>query len=182
MRVRERRTVSVFDTAGMNREANERRELLLDYLNAQRRHVLGIVDGLTEEQLRRPVLGSGWSCMGMLSHLALDIEDFWFTAVVGGQGCDVRATSNAWHVPDDVPAMRMIDRYRAAILRSDSVIGSTAVGAPPGWWPQDLFGDWRMEDLGEVMLHVMAETACHAGHLDAVRELLDGRQWMVLTD
>jgi len=30
------------------------------------------------------------------------------------------------------------------------------------------------------MLHVIKETACHAGHLDAVRELIDGRQWIVL--
>jgi Protein of unknown function (DUF664) len=30
------------------------------------------------------------------------------------------------------------------------------------------------------MLHVIKETACHAGHLDVVRELLDGRQWIVL--
>ena len=181
MRRLERRTVPVADTLGMDREADERRDLLLDYLNAQRRHVLGIVDGLTEEQLRRPVLASGWSCMGMLSHLALDIEDFWFTAVMGGQGFDVQTTSNAWHVPDDVPAVRMIDRYRASITRSDAVIATTSVGVAPRWWPADLFGDWRIEDLGEVMLHVMAETACHAGHLDAVREMLDGRQWMVLT-
>jgi hypothetical protein len=32
------------------------------------------------------------------------------------------------------------------------------------------------------MLHVITETACHAGHLDAVRELIDGRTWMVLTE
>jgi len=31
------------------------------------------------------------------------------------------------------------------------------------------------------MLHVIVETACHAGHLDAVRELIDGRRWLVLT-
>jgi hypothetical protein len=29
------------------------------------------------------------------------------------------------------------------------------------------------------MLHVITETACHAGHLDAARELIDRRQWMV---
>jgi hypothetical protein len=29
---------------------------------------------------------------------------------------------------------------------------------------------------------VIAETACHAGHLDVVRELIDGRRWLVLTD
>ena len=32
------------------------------------------------------------------------------------------------------------------------------------------------------MLHVLRETAVHAGHLDAVAELLDGRQWIVIGD
>jgi hypothetical protein len=32
------------------------------------------------------------------------------------------------------------------------------------------------------MLHVITETACHAGHLDAVRELIDGRTWLILTE
>ena len=40
----------------------------------------------------------------------------------------------------------------------------------------------HLDDLRHVLLHVIAETACHAGHLDALRELIDGRQWMVLTD
>jgi len=31
------------------------------------------------------------------------------------------------------------------------------------------------------VLHVITETATHAGHLDAVRELIDGRTWMILT-
>jgi hypothetical protein len=31
-----------------------------------------------------------------------------------------------------------------------------------------------------VLVHVLVETATHAGHLDAVRELLDGRQYIVL--
>ncbi|MBO1753674.1 DUF664 domain-containing protein [Allobranchiibius sp. CTAmp26] len=158
------------------------RDLLLDYLRAQRRHVLGIVDGLTEEQLRRTVLPSGWSCAGMLAHLASDIEDFWFTAVVAGEGQDYQNAPDVWDVPVDVPALRMVDRYRAAITRSDAVIARTPAHTPPGWWPGDLFGDWRMHDLGEVILHVIAETACHAGHLDAQREIIDGRQWMVLTD
>jgi len=39
-----------------------------------------------------------------------------------------------------------------------------------------------MDDLREILLHVITETACHAGHLDAARELIDGKQWLVLTD
>jgi hypothetical protein len=31
-----------------------------------------------------------------------------------------------------------------------------------------------------VLLHVLTETSIHAGHLDAVRELIDGRQWVVV--
>jgi hypothetical protein len=45
-----------------------------------------------------------------------------------------------------------------------------------------LFGDWRLDNLGDVLMHVIGETATHAGHLDAARELIDGRQWLVLTD
>ena len=37
-------------------------------------------------------------------------------------------------------------------------------------------------DLREILLHVIAETATHAGHLDAARELINGRQWIVLTE
>ncbi|HEU5416746.1 MAG TPA: DUF664 domain-containing protein, partial [Streptosporangiaceae bacterium] len=55
--------------------------LLLDYLNGQRRHVLGILDDLSEDDLRRPVLPSGWTSLGMVRHLALDVERFWFRAV-----------------------------------------------------------------------------------------------------
>ncbi len=152
------------------------------YLDAQRQHVLGIVEGLDEEQLRRTVLPSGWSCATMLSHLAIEVEDFWFTAVMSGAGTDWQNAPNAWEVPDDVPASDWIDRYRAAIARSEAVVAGLAVDTEPPWWPGDLFGQFRLGDLGEVLLHVTVETACHAGHLDAVREQIDGRQWMVLTD
>ena len=48
--------------------------------------------------------------------------------------------------------------------------------------PDPRWGAWgsRFSDLRFVMLHVLKETSCHAGHLDAVRELIDGRQWIVL--
>ncbi len=101
-------------------------ELLLSHLRVQRQHVLGILDGLAEDDLHRPLLPSGWSCLGLVQHLALDVERFWFRAVVAGE--------------------------RGVI-----------------------------EELSEVLLHVITETACHAGHPDAARELIDGRRWMVLT-
>jgi hypothetical protein len=45
-------------------------------------------------------------------------------------------------------------------------------------------GEWgkRFTSLKVVTLHVLKETANHAGHLDAAAELLDGRQWIVMGD
>ena len=42
--------------------------------------------------------------------------------------------------------------------------------AAPASWPS-FFGSWRLENMRAVILHVITETACHAGHLDAAREL-----------
>src|SRR4051812_50191282 len=60
------------------------RDLLRDRLDGQRRHVLTQLEGLSEEQLRRPVLPSGWSCLGLVRHLTLSDERYWFEVVVAG--------------------------------------------------------------------------------------------------
>jgi hypothetical protein len=49
------------------------------------------------------------------------------------------------------------------------------------WWPHDLFGEPHLRTLRDVLLHVITASACHAGHLDAARGLIDGRRWLVLT-
>ena len=49
---------------------------------------------------------------------------------------------------------------------------------PSGW----IFPGLPSRPLRDTVLHVITETATHAGHLDAVRELIDGRTWMILTE
>jgi uncharacterized damage-inducible protein DinB len=153
-------------------------QVLLSYLDAQRRHVLGILEGLDEDALRRPVLPSGWSCLGLVRHLALDDERFWFRGVVAGQ--PEPTDEDSWQVGPQVPAAAVLDGYRQEIARANAVITSTPLDAAPAWWPAEVFGDWRLDDLRDVMLHMITETACHAGHLDAARELIDGRTWLVV--
>jgi hypothetical protein len=158
--------------------------MLLDYLDAQRRHVLGILDSLDEEALHRSVLPSGWSCIGLVNHLAVDVERFWFRAVVAAEPDVVTAMSggeNAWKVGPEVSSADVLDLYRREAELADAVIGETSLDAPPAWWPE-YFAGWHVDNLREIILHVLVETACHAGHLDATRELIDGRQWMVLTE
>ena len=158
-------------------------EALLASLNAQRRHVLGILEGLSDEALRRPVLPSGWTCLGLVRHLALDVERFWFREVIAGETIDLDGGADvAWQVAADEPVDTVFDLYRHEIELASAIIAATPPDAAPAWWPEDLFPNFRMHDLRETVLHVITETACHAGHLDAARELIDGRTWLVLTD
>ena len=157
------------------------RDLLLTSLADQRAHVLGILDGLSEADLRRPVLPSGWSCLGLVQHLALDVERFWFRAGVAGEQVELADGDAAWQVGPDVPAAEVLGLYRRETGLADAVVAVTDLHAPPAWRPVELFGEWGPRDLRAVLLHVITETACHAGHLDAARELIDGRTWLVLT-
>ena len=75
---------------------------LLATLQSQRAHVLGILEGLDADTLRRTVLPTGWSMLGMVNHLTYDIEQFWFRAVVAGEQpvIDQLPTGDeGWRVP-----------------------------------------------------------------------------------
>jgi len=159
-------------------------ETLLAYLDHQREHVLGILEGLDDDALRRPVLPSGWTCLGLVQHLSRDIEYFWFRGTVAAEP-DVtedliRNPGDAWKVAADTSTEAVCDGYRMEIARANAVIAATPLDAAPAWWPPELFGGWRLDTVRQIVLHVITETATHAGHLDAVRELIDGRRWMVL--
>jgi hypothetical protein len=71
--------------------------------------------------------------------------------------------------------------YREEIAHSDAIIETISLNTPPRqrdpWW-----GEWaaRFTDLRYIIMHVITETACHAGHLDAAAELIDQRQWVVV--
>lgn len=160
---------------------NDETAALLRSLDNQRGHVLGILEGLSDDDLRRPVLPTGWNCVGLVQHLALDVERWWFWNVTAGKTApEDPQTDDAWQVPPGVPAAEILDLYRSQTERATNVITATPLDAAPKWWPEDMFGSWRLRNLRETMLHVITETACHAGHLDAARELIDGRTWLIL--
>jgi uncharacterized damage-inducible protein DinB len=157
------------------------REALLAALREQREHVLRAVAGLSDEDLRRPVLPSGWTCLGLVQHLALDVERFWFRAVVAGEAVDLCSGDEAWRVDPGRPADAVLHAYREEARAADEVVARTDLAAQPAWWPVEVFADLPVRDLRSTVLAVIVETACHAGHLDAARELLDGHQDLVLT-
>jgi hypothetical protein len=145
--------------------------------------VIAQLQGLSDEQLRRPVLPSGWSCLGLVRHLTLSDERYWFEVVVAGEPLDFwpEGENGDWVVGPDETADEVLADYRSAIQRSDEIVAARSLDQAPAhpedWWAE---AGVRFPDVRAVALHVLVETATHAGHLDAVRELLDGRQHIVL--
>jgi uncharacterized damage-inducible protein DinB len=113
--------------------------------------------------------------LGLIEHLGY-VERFWFQQVVRGymdalpwEEEDSDGPHTSQHPTEDVFAF-----YREQCVRSDAVLSATSLDAPPrGQVPAD------MAELGRtvrtIVLHMIEETARHAGHLDIARELLDGQ-------
>jgi hypothetical protein len=160
---------------------DETKDLLVGFLDIQRAHVVGILEGLDGAALHQTMLPSGWSCLGLVHHLALDVERFWFRQVVAGEQIPEQdGATSAWEVDPGVTPGEVVALYRAEIDRADAIVEATPLEAPPRFWPDDFDPSFTLPNLRAVLLHVITETACHAGHLDAARELIDGRTWLIL--
>jgi uncharacterized damage-inducible protein DinB len=155
-------------------------QALLAFLNAQRVSVLAIVDGLGEDDLRAPVVPSGWTPLGLIEHLG-HAERHWFQRVAMGSAAPLPWPND----PDDDededapfttsrPTEMVFAFYRDQIERANAVLASTPLSARPiGRHNRE--GADEVTDLRFIVLHMIEETARHAGHLDIARELIDGR-------
>ena len=140
----------------------------LAFLSFARHCVLKKADGLTDEQLRRVLLESGTSVLGLVQHLA-DGERFWFGHHLTGAAWNPQ-DEFSMAVPADRAAADVLRDYRAAIEDSDRAI--RAVGDPDARLAVPV--DGNRHTLRWVMAHMTSETARHAGHADILREQLDG--------
>jgi Protein of unknown function (DUF664) len=155
------------------------KQALLAFLDAQRAIVLAIVAGLAEDSLRTPVLPSGWTPLGLVKHLGF-AERHWFQRVAAGWAAELPWTG----VPGEeegrkpfttaLPADVVLGFYRDQCQRANAIVAATPLSAPPrGKHPGDPGGE--ICDLRRIILHMIEETARHAGHLDIARELTDNR-------
>lgn len=156
----------------------DERASLTAYLAAQRAVVLEIVDGLGEEALRRPVVPSGWTPLGMAGHLGY-AEQHWFERVVAGTPeplADPLREKSDDEGPFSTtrPADVVFSFYRDQTKRSDEILAGADLDAPPRGPVQAGMAD-TITSIRDVVLHMIEETARHAGHLDIARELIDRR-------
>ncbi len=101
-------------------------QALFSCLADQRNHVLGILEGLSDEDLQRPLLPSHWTCAGLVHHLAIDVERFWFRAVVAGEPMPDDDPDNAWQVPADLTPLTV---HRPGGLKTCLAVGGSTTCA-----------------------------------------------------
>ena len=157
------------------------REALLEHLETERSHVLAAVQGLSEQDMTSVDAPSGWSVAQLLNHLTYDDEIFWVGAVLGGDPECIALIQDGWKAPVTSGA-DAIAAYRQWSRRSDAVLANVQLDAPPRWWPPaEVFPFPAFVDARRCVLRLLVETATHAGHLDIVRERIDGHQHLVVS-
>ncbi|HVX21440.1 MAG TPA: DinB family protein [Acidimicrobiales bacterium] len=145
---------------------------------AQQRLVLRVAAyGLTDDQARMAPSASTLSVGGLLKHMAA-VERTW-TAITLQRRPPGRARDYDSYfrlLPDETLDDAMADYREAARETDDAMAGIADLGQPvpvpkgAPWFPQDVDA-WSVR---WVLLHLITETARHAGHADIVRETVDG--------
>ncbi|WP_314178255.1 DinB family protein [Streptomyces winkii] len=157
----------------------DERGALLAYLDAQRGGIRRALHGMTEEQARSVPSASALSLAGVLKHVALGERGWLRRLQADGEEYDFAAASAEWQgsftpgAGETVEALlglyeQVARETDAAVLALDS-LDETFV-APKVPWDEGGKRSWRW-----AVLHLIEETARHAGHADVIRESIDGK-------
>ena len=156
----------------------DERDGLLTFLAQQRHALRATALGLTDEQARATPTASGLSLGGLIKHAART-ERRWVVAGIAGQPLPGLWPIENW--PDDFRMDQ--DETLAGLLRyyADAAdeTGRTIAAVADLGQPQATDAD---RSVRWVLLHLIKETARHAGHADIIRETLDGQRAGPLTD
>jgi hypothetical protein len=151
---------------------------LHDYLRDARKALLWKLEGLSDYDVRRPLVPTGTNLLGLVKHLST-VEwghfgaafDQPFEELLPWVEDDSEANADMWATADE-SRDRIVGLYRRISAHSDTVIDALpldAVGHVP-WWPPE----FSEVTLHRILVHTIAEAHRHAGHADIVRELIDG--------
>jgi uncharacterized damage-inducible protein DinB len=146
------------------------REILEAFLDLYRDIMVAKVAGLSMEAARRRLVPSSTTLAGLIKHLA-SVEREWFRGILGQRPAEevgVRVTDDGWGIDPDETVDDLVADYRRACDESREVAARFA-----------LEDSVPVSRLGQVSLrwiyvHLIEETARHAGHADILREQIDG--------
>jgi hypothetical protein len=142
------------------------KDTLLAFLAYLRSAVDRKVALLSEDDARRPLVASGTTVLGIVKHLGV-VEVYW--AQRRFAGIDVGSGQDGFELDPDDTVDSVRRAYAEAGRRTDEIVsGCSDLSTPLARGRQGLTLRWMLD-------HLVEETARHAGHLDILRELIDGR-------
>jgi hypothetical protein len=147
----------------------------MGWYDLQRSLVTWKCDGLSEDDAHRVVLPTSplMTVAGIVSHLRWAEQTWYEVLFLGGPDDGPQFTEDpedADMIVDGVPLAQLLDDYTAQCARSNEIIAAHSldeVGRHPDYQSSRASLRW-------MVIHMIEETARHVGHLDIIREQLDG--------
>ncbi|HEY7595349.1 MAG TPA: DinB family protein [Actinophytocola sp.] len=158
------------------RPVADERDGLLTYLAQQRRVLKAAAFGLTPEQLRATPSASALSVGGLVKHVAFTERGWADTIARKPRAASVEDYGAEFVLTPEDTLESLIAAYDEVAAHTEEVVAGVAdLGEPvpvpdEPWFPEDI-SEWSVR---WVLLHMIEETARHAGHADIVRESIDG--------
>ena len=148
------------------------------YLQSGRDALVWKLDGLSEYDIRRPMVPTGTNLLGLIKHVASvelgylgDTFDRPSGVPLPWFAPDAEPNADMWATADE-SREQIEGLYRRSWEHTDTTINELPLDAVGhvAWWPEER----RTVTLQQILVHMIAETHRHAGHADLVRELIDG--------
>jgi hypothetical protein len=158
--------------------ASDPKDDLHAYLRRSRDALLWKLEGLSDYDVRRPLVPTGTNLLGLLKHVASVALGYFGETFDRPSGIslpwfedDAEPNADMWATADE-SREQIVDLYQRAWAHADATIEALpldAIGHVPHW------PEHRSEvTLHRILVHMLAETDRHAGQADIVRELIDG--------
>lgn len=141
--------------------------LLSRYLDAYRGAIRWKVAGLTREQAARSMVASGTSLLGIVKHMGY-VEQGWFQEVIDRREIESIPPDDELTPADDETVDQMVAFFDEQCAISREILASRDLDEMVP------FGDGELS-IRDVVVHMIEETARHAGHMDILREQIDGQ-------
>jgi uncharacterized damage-inducible protein DinB len=150
------------------------RAALGEFLDMQREALIDKLQGVSDDGARSAPTASSLSLLSLVKHSAI-WERRWFQVVVAGERFpdewpEVQAEEGdaTFRLTDEDTVESVVAYYREQIAASQEIVGRLDLETPCAWPAM------AHENLRWVALHMIEETARHAGHADIIRETIDG--------
>jgi hypothetical protein len=153
---------------------------LLESLGRHRFFLRFTVQNLTDEQASTRTTASELTLAALIKHVAATEAQWAAFAERGAAAFDGAAERWAedWRVGPDETLAALLTRYEEVARHTDELVATVDLDADHALPPAPWFEPGARWSARRVFLHVIAETAQHAGHADILRESLDGQKTM----